>query len=151
MKFRTGSDHNLIWAYINLTDIQKYKHKATQQEKINRRKVFKYKEVTQENWENYSNTLNRNLVKITYREEETDDNDRMKEKLEEQINSRWDDLVKAILKAADEHLLHKLVIALREEANKTASCNPRVEDLCNLRRLARKARLNNQTTIEEID
>jgi len=55
---------------------------------MNRRKVFKYKEATQENWEDYSNTLNRNLVKIIYREEEIDDNDRMKEKLEEQINSR---------------------------------------------------------------
>ena len=151
MEFRTGSDHNLIWAHINLFDIQRFKHKATWQRKMNRRKVFKYKEATQENWEDYSKTLDNLLRKNIYEEKELVNSDTTEEKIEEQINRRWEDLVRAILKAADEHLLYKMIIVSREEAKKITPKNPRFEDLRNLRRIARKARSNNGIIIDGID
>ena len=118
---------------------------------MNRRKVFKYREATQENWEDYSKTLDNLLRKNIYEEKELVNSDTTEEKIEEQINRRWEDLVRAILKAADEHLPYKMIIVSREEAKKITPKNPRFEDLRNLKRIARKARSNNGIRIDGID
>src|SRR5207244_1076848 len=101
----------------------KFKHKATWQRKMNRRKVFKYREATQENWEDYSKTLDNLLRKNIYEEKELVNSDTTEEKIEEQINRRWEDLVRAILKAVDEHLPYKMIIVSREEAKKITPKN----------------------------
>jgi len=135
MSLVTGSDHNLVWLFLNLGEILRFKTKRRKEETIYKRRIFLYNKATNENWEGYKSMLER-LLRHT---EEGQEKVIGKEEKEREVNERWDQIESAILKAANRHIPSKWVKNIREEVNKNVDRSPIFKDSRNLRRIARKA------------
>jgi exonuclease III len=66
MSLVTGSDHNLVWGRINTASFISYDSRNRSKANIRnipKRKIFLYKEASEENWEEYKNMLESSLFK----------------------------------------------------------------------------------------
>jgi hypothetical protein len=88
MEFYTNSDHNLIWAQLELTPVLRYKEGQSAGREEIKRKIFLYNEATKENWEEYAIELEK-LVKVAFssnRKQLIEDSNSNREATEQLIN-----------------------------------------------------------------
>jgi exonuclease III len=138
----TGSDHNLIWGEIcthSFLEFSVASPSKTNKDLIPERRIYLYKEASEENWESYKDMVENSFrANSKKRGEDVDEYSRSLIQAEEFINKEWDRIVGIINRAAAKHIPSKLSRCTREEKNKLVLRNPKYQDVKNLRRLIKK-------------
>jgi exonuclease III len=155
MDLVTGSDHNLIWGEMRTFSFLDYSipnRSKANIEKIPVRRIYLYEEASEENWENYKNSVD-NLLKENNKAYETEKADALRNltRKEAFINNEWDRILNAINRAAAKHIPSKLSKRTREEKNKQAPRNPKYQDVKTLKRIAKRIRDRHHNSEDEID
>jgi ribonuclease HI/exonuclease III len=138
----TGSDHNLIWGEIcthSFLEFSVSSPSKTNKDLIPARRIYLYKEASEENWENYRDMLENSIgANSKKRSKEKEEYTRSPAQTEEFINQEWDRIVCSINRAAAKYIPSKLSKCTREEKNKQVPRNPRYLDVKNLKRMIGK-------------
>ena len=149
----TESDYNLIWAQIKLDLILRLRIGDTAGRKSIERKIFLYKDTTKENWDNFTRDLKKSCQDITIESQKKlfSPQEAEQEKKERLINDLWDNILKAILKSANKHILSKKIKQTRNEFNKNIKPNLLYLDFHNINRLLRKGKGKERVQIDHIE
>jgi exonuclease III len=155
MSLVTNSDHNLVWAKINTAPFLGLNTKNTRKSKtadIPRRKIFLYKNASEENWEGYKNTLDKLLSRSAQNEQEIDSVSTVSNTIIEKfINEEWDRIVSSINRAAVKHIPSKNSSRSQEEKDKLVPRNSRYIDVKSLKRIVKRIKNSTLRPLDNID